>query len=47
VRSEKLQGVNLEEDRMEEQITCLGPLKGILYQTLPDKVLNKKGAVFR
>jgi hypothetical protein len=34
---------------MEEQITCLGPLKGILYQTLPDKVLNKKGAflIFR
>jgi hypothetical protein len=43
VRSKELQGVNLEENRMEEQITSLGPLKGILYQTLPDKVLNRKG----
>jgi hypothetical protein len=34
--------VNLEEDGVEEQVPRLRPLKGILHQTLPDKVLVKE-----
>ncbi len=39
---QELERVNLEEDGVEEQVPRLRPLKGILHQTLPDKVLVKE-----
>jgi hypothetical protein len=40
VSGKELEGVDLEEDGVEEQVPGLRPLKGILHQTLPDKVLH-------
>ena len=39
---QELERVDLEEDRMEEQVPGLRPLKGILHQTFPDKILHRE-----
>ena len=38
VGGEKLEGVNLEECRVEEELDGGGPLLGVLLQALPDEV---------